>query len=479
MKSLPYCCKTRNVRDTDDVNTPTAAKRQKRASEKDISFHPSTDTEGLKGFSAEGAQSQSSARVADRNIASVDVNHDKGVLTDIPFTSRDPRFFAASQMLVHRFHHQPLPGERCKSGEIPRPVHGAVHLCRAAMWIPVLFSLRCELKDPEVLAFPREYLPFVMLTAMLHDAGRKGEGKDLPEWEKASAEHCESHLFALGCPPEFAARCKRAIMNKDGCLSKDRDLVTRLLHDADCMEILRMPEGSLFNMGRLDLFKDFQSLKGINQKLYDVCVEVRSTIARQGDLWGDTRICNEATGFEEVANNALKSRYSDTLKERYEFADNVLGNLVSDLEASSPRLFALYRQSAGAPPAIPTLSPLTMQWISGRKGWSANTGFAGVYRDNKTRKVYYVKEPKNPESARNEVLMAQLARVLGLNVPDIQLVREKGRSFVVSPWQDDLRVFSGEGCNPSQLARLYLVASVLGNINITGENYDNLFTPRQ
>ncbi|MTI11613.1 SidE phosphodiesterase domain-containing protein, partial [Sansalvadorimonas verongulae] len=192
-------------------------------------------------------------------VVSLSIGHQPGLsITEqspLPAPS-EPRFFEVAQMLVHRFHHEPLPGQTRAVNKIARPVHGAMHQCRAAMWIPVLLSVRKELNDPEAIAFPAEQLSYVMYAAMLHDSGRLGEGADSQEWEQKSGENCEDFLLSMGCPSELAARCRDAIINKDGRVTQKKDLITRLIHDADCLEIMRVPEGNVFDIGELDLFKD-------------------------------------------------------------------------------------------------------------------------------------------------------------------------------------------------------------------------------
>ncbi|CAM3718160.1 hypothetical protein [Parendozoicomonas haliclonae] len=393
----------------------------------------------------------------------------------------DPRFFEITQSLVNRFHHAPLPGESRQPDKIARPIHGAIHQCRAAVWVAVLLSIRKGMEDPEALAFRGDYLPYVMIAAMLHDSGRKGEGVDTPEWEKSSGENCEDFLLSMGCPSELAAECRRAIINKDGAVNGNKTLVEKLIHDADCLEIMRVPECRSFDMSYLDLFQDAQNDPAIQQLLYQLSSQVRAVIAYQGDLGSGTRIVNQATGFQELDDFKLSGYLNTAQKTAYEFSSNVMAFQLGHLKVYAPELYELYCQSAGVPPEHIILRPTMLDKKEGHKGYSYDTGFAGRYHDAGTGADYYIKEPVNPESARNEVLMANLARELGLYVPETRLIREKGRTFVASRWVNGLRVDREAlgNADPKQLARLYLVAAVLGNVDIVGYSFDNTLVDEQ
>ncbi len=386
-------------------------------------------------------------------------------------------FYSECQALIHRFMHKALPEQTLQPGQIARGVHGAMHLSRAAMWVPILLSLRQQMGDPAALNFPASHLPFVMKAALLHDSGREGEGEDTLAWEQASGEQCEDHLLSIDCPPEIAADCKQGIMNKDGHYRKEKTLIEKLIHDADCLEIMRVPEGNSFDMKYLDMFQDFKDKPDINNTLYEVASQVRAVIASQGDLWGPTNITNTDVGnrFTEAWDKMVTSTLSTEKKKPFEFADNAFSHQLNALKVTAPELYSRYVQCAGEPLTCQNINPLALTKTRGALGYSKGSSFTGEYTDSATNKQYYIKEPENPESARNEVLMAKLAKELGLEVPDIELVRTNGRTFIVSEWQNGLT--QGEDvlkqANPQQLARLYLVAAVLGNADIVGYSFDN------
>ena len=384
-----------------------------------------------------------------------------------PTTAKWQAFSEECQALVHRFLHKPLPGQQLSAGEIARPFHGAVHMSRAALWIPVLLTLYREAGDQEALDFPDNWLPYVMKAALLHDSGREGEAEDTKQWERASGEQCEDHLRAIGCPPELAARCRLAIINKDKPHA-EKSFIEKLVHDADCLEIMRCHY--CFDMAQLDYYQAFKHLPGTEEQVYKLATQVRSVIAGQGDLPCQCKIANSEAPFDKPEKHELVACKDDEIKARLEFAPNALEAQVEWLKQHQTELYGLYCKSAGNySPASPVPSLESMEKTSQALGGSQGTSANGQYLDRKSGKKYYVKEPA-AESARNEVLMARLASALGLKVPVVHLVREQERTLVVSEWQDGLATDQNrlEQAAPDQLARLYLVAALLGNVDILG-----------
>ena len=404
------------------------------------------------------------------------------MLTDLPPAPPvcNPAFLAESQALVHRFMHRPLPGQLLEPGRIARLDHGAMHLCRAAMWIPVLLTLRRQLGDSDALKLSREELSAVMKAAMLHDSGREGEEADTPEWERASGEHCEDHLLAIGCPAQLAVACREGIINKDRQDRSRKTLIEKLIHDADCLEVMRV-RGS-FDMAELDLYQDYLGKdKDIDKLVYKLSSEVREVLGAQGDLMVDVKLVNQMQQWKEPPEQCpakqVKDSDSYSKKKQFEFAHNAMANQLANLKEGWPWLYGLYLQSAGEPAPVSELNPLEWEKKQGALGCSAGSHFNGLYQDPKTQKQYYVKEPDNPDSARNEVLMANLAKVLGLKVPEVELVRRDNRSFVVSSWLEGLCDGSQsklQQLSRQQRAQLFVVAAVLGNADIVGSCFDNI-----
>ena len=100
---------------------------------------------------------------------------------------------------------------------------------------------------------------------------------------------------------------------------------------------------------------------------------------------------------------------------------------------------------------------------------------AGLFCHNRTGTLYHLKPVDDQDAARSEVLMANLARASGLNVPETSLIEGKGKFWIVTPWVEGL--VTGEGTltrlDRHQLARLFITAAWLGNRNIIGKNFDH------
>ena len=389
-----------------------------------------------------------------------------------------PSFFSECSALIRRFLHKPYPGEVLSPGGIPRACHGAMHSSRAAMWISVLLTLRRQMGDPAARDFPAEQLPHVMKAALLHDSGREGDGYDTPEWEYASGQNCYHHLLAIGCSPEVAASCQSGITNKDRRYNKT--LTEKLIHDADCLEVMRV-RGE-FHMDELDLWKDFKDQTDIDQRIYELSSQVRAVIAAQGNLsFSHCRIINKSSGFQEPAGDQEQTSTarlpaSDEIpdKRSFEFADNPLLCQLSWLQKNAPELFRLYQESAAAPQEGMTPDFQSMISAMQTKGASFSSDRPISCKEPVTGKEYTVREPASPELARNEVLMTSMAGTLGLAVPETHLIKKDGRTFVISKSTGPLQKGKDAlmSASPAEKAKLYLVAAVLGNPDIVG-NFNN------
>ena len=122
---------------------------------------------------------------------------------------------------------------------------------------------------------------------------------------------------------------------------------------------------------------------------------------------------------------------------------------------------------AGFPVRMFRLSKLIHE--KGPLGGSEQLYLAGKYRHPETKQCWYVKCPPKPEAARNEILMAKLAKLMGLNVPACWLHEENGVLCIVFDWWElkpDPDALSRTDNKAKAL--LFLVASVLGNGDIGG-----------
>ena len=359
-------------------------------------------------------------------------------------------FFTECQALVRRFLHKLVPES---AGLIPRMAHGAQHASRTVCWIPVLLEWRRLAGDPVAASFSKDHLEGLMKAALLHDSGREGEEEDLPQWEQHSGENTEDHLLAIGYDSILAAACRNAIINKNRTekTGKPRtELLEKLLHDADCLEIMRCR--GQFDIAYLDIYKDFQHDTGQIEKLVELTDQIRQIIHQQSDMLYSTEIINSTTG--ETLKPSLQKNYTVEGKAEHEFSNNALLHQIYYLKDKAPELYQLYAASAGSPPEY-TSDPVK---TAGLTDLPANLSICKNARG---------------EAARHQVLMAQLAEVLfGVKVPELKLVEQRAdESYLLTSKPDgsDPEI-TGKPVSPgdpaAKRAELYVIASVLGLWNV-------------
>lgn len=131
-----------------------------------------------------------------------------------------------------------------------RKYHGVVHGIRAALFSIVLIEMRLAMQ--EKLSVPIEYLP---LTAFLHDTGRQSDyGEDL--WDRESGSICQQEMEKLTISLEMAQRLSDSITRKEE--NPSISLEQEIIHDADCIEIIRcfIENVDAFERERLFLFQN-------------------------------------------------------------------------------------------------------------------------------------------------------------------------------------------------------------------------------
>ena len=126
--------------------------------------------------------------------------------------------------------------------------HGVVHAVRTALWSQVLMQLY-EIIGRKGIDYP------ILLTiiAALHDLGREYEGPDL--WEAESAEIIRIFLEKSNVTKDIAIQYIQALQRKDGKHHFFSNDIDRILHDADCLEIMRMYGKSGFDKNKLCFYR--------------------------------------------------------------------------------------------------------------------------------------------------------------------------------------------------------------------------------
>ena len=370
-------------------------------------------------------------------------------------TVNDQQFFDECQALLRRTVLKPLKGEGV------RHIHGAIHSSRVAMWIPVLLSVRRSLGDPEAIAFSDDMLPWVMKAALLHDSGRKADASyDTKEEEAMSGEHCENHLLSIGCPATLARTLNKAICNKDGHFCANKTFIEKLIHDADCLEIMRVPDGSRFDIARLDVFRDLKSKGTIDDTLYKLADQVRTVIHQQHDMMKDVIIINSETGFKEKEQKSTgKANLDNTLKAPMEHSVNALQSQLLWLKENARELYCHYVRVAKEPPQT-GLTPQRMGALEKLSGVDVPETFDARYRAPETGKEYLVRAVENAAIARKEILMAHISRQLGMNSPIVEMVQTSDKTQLCYECQPQFRLWEQD----HHLNEL--IVSILGEENL-------------
>ncbi|WP_257282743.1 hypothetical protein [Endozoicomonas sp. SESOKO1] len=366
---------------------------------------------------------------------------------------------------------------------IARPVHGLQHSCRTAIWAVALLQQRKLHGDPQALAFPDHMVPLLVKACLFHDTGREGDGADTVEWERASADNLREHLRNCNVEQSLAWQCGEAICLKDnprGCqhLPEAIQTLRSLLHDADTLDVMRVRTS--FDMGRLECFAACQD-DHQRQDWRLLAREVCQVIASQGDLCYPITLHDSATNREYFFSFCTASPCINT-KKQWEhhpspFSYQLFG--IGKQSATIRELISPYTKHLAEPPepsfSLAQLTPPGVDIKACQGSWPR-----GLYNDPINQQVYYIKPTSCELSAQNQRLMANLAGLLGIKVPESFVHQEQGHFYVVSPvpgkWQGKLK--GGEATlrslSPEQWARLLLINVIVGNENMVNSAWEGI-----
>ncbi|WOG27687.1 HD domain-containing protein [Endozoicomonas sp. 8E] len=370
------------------------------------------------------------------------------------------------------------------AGTIAREVHGVQHSCRAAIWAVALLELRKQHGDPQARAFPDHMVPLLIKTCLFHDTGREGDGNDTPEWEQASADNLREHLRNFGVDQSLAWQCGEAICHKDnpkGCehLPEVIQTLRSLLHDADTLDVMRVR--GCFYMDRLECFAACQD-DYLRLEWRLLAEEVCRVIARQGDLWYPIKLQDSDANCEHFFSIGDASLCENTKKQWEHHPSPFSYQLFSVGEQSGVvrELITPYTGQLTEPPVSSfSLAKLTPQ-VAAMEECQGSTLSAGFYTDPVSQQVYSIKPASCELSARNQLLMANLAGLLGIKVPQSFVHEEQGHFYVVSSvpkqWQGKLK--GGEATlrslSPEHWARLLLINVIVGNESMVNSAWEGI-----
>ena len=184
-----------------------------------------------------------------------------------------------------------------KSNGISRLIHGIQHVTRAAINIPIFANLYRCFGNVEALALTDKDIKLLQIAALFHDSAREDEGVD--HWDQESGLFFYEYVTkTLGVTHLKAKLFAEAIANKDADETNyfelkdmawvkregksDKNIYQKLIHDADCLEIIRARDH--FDANYLDFYKDIaKSNNEAFEIMAKLITEARSLIASQGD----------------------------------------------------------------------------------------------------------------------------------------------------------------------------------------------------
>ena len=368
------------------------------------------------------------------------------------------------------------------SEAIARPVHGLQHSCRTAIWALSILQLRKQQHDPQALAFPDHMVPMLIKACLFHDTGRAGE--DTEEWQQASADNLREHLRNCGVEQSLAWQCGDAICNKDNpdaCQRLPQAIQTlrSLLHDADKLDVMRVRR--CFYMDSLESFAACQDDNcQTNWRL--LATEVCKVIARQGDLRASIALHNSEASDEQFFSIDTASLCEDTKKQWEHHPSPFWYQLFSIGEQSDfiRGLITPYAEEYLAEPPEATFSLAQLNQHSTAKKECQGGWQKGLYRDPTNQQFFAIKETSCELSARNQVLMANLARLLGITVPESFVHQEQGHFYVVShvanEWPGNLKGGQEvlQSLSSEQWAKLMLVNVIVGNESMVNSAWEGI-----
>ncbi|WP_422489359.1 hypothetical protein [Endozoicomonas sp. ALE010] len=422
-------------------------------------------------IAVDGLKRSTTHTVGDQSVRKAGIMESSGLSTD---SKLDRQWIKATETPVKTALLQPYRPGATSGQEIARLHHGLQHSCRTATWALAVLQLRKEQQDRPALAFPDRMVPLLVKACLFHDSGREDDGEDQTEWERASADNLMEHLRNCGIAQNLAWQCGEAVRNKDypdACkyLPEEIQTLRSLLHDADCLDVMRVR--SCFFMNKLDCFATCQNEHG--RKAWRQLAEaICQVIASQGDLWHSISLSDSAKkgrGFFRIQGVTGSER----IKKQFEHHPSPLWYQFSSIVEESAVIGGLItpfiNHRAGPEPAF-SLNQL-----------QPGVAVAGCPQlqtrlDPVSNRHFYLNPAPCELSACNQVLMANIARLLGMNVPDTFAHQEAGQSYVVShvasDWLGNLKSAKEhqQSLSPKQWARLLLINAIVGNEDLTWEN---------
>ncbi len=273
--------------------------------------------------------------------------------------TKDSHFHQLAQAAIESYYLIPYPGKTDIRPQVNRPRHGGLHVSSAALNLEMFLELYQKyapdylnvLKTQDGSSLNPETIKLLKLAAIYHDSANINE---IEADEKAHAEHFKRDMLLLGFPPDAVEPIALAIEKKDGEAGKNKkslktketkNIYQKLIHDADCLDIIRVVAERGFDKEYLDIFNDLQQFPYFLKELDEIIENHLETLSI---FEGDGKVGNLHSECEYSSNCYLSALEAEKnmLLQTILFACLREGKNVtfSDIDISSLSLLDLYNR---------------------------------------------------------------------------------------------------------------------------------------
>lgn len=174
--------------------------------------------------------------------------------------NHDSEFSELAQAAIENYYLIPYPGKSDnRPNSVNRPLHGALHVTRVARNLEMFLALYKKyapqlLKNTVGQPFSTREIKLLKLAAIYHDSANT---REVFHDEKKHAERFRQDMMQLGFSAEEIEPFALTIQNKDSTYDSNKTIHQKLIHDADCLDIIRLL-GDKFEQKRLDCYQDLE-----------------------------------------------------------------------------------------------------------------------------------------------------------------------------------------------------------------------------
>ncbi|KTD56959.1 hypothetical protein Lsan_2581 [Legionella santicrucis] len=273
--------------------------------------------------------------------------------------TKESHFHELAQAAIESYYLIPYPGQIDIKPQINRPRHGGLHVSSAALNLEMFIELYQKyapnylnvLKTTDGSSLNLERIKLLKLAAIYHDSANINE---IEGDEKAHAENFKSDMLSLGFSLDAVGPIALAIEKKDGEAGKNKkssetketkNIYQKLIHDADCLDIIRVVAEGHFDKEYLDIFNDLRKVPPFLKELDEI---IENHLETLNIFEGDGKVGNLHSECEYSPNCYLSALEAEKnmLLQVILFACLREGKKVtfSDIDISSLSLLDLYNR---------------------------------------------------------------------------------------------------------------------------------------